>query len=32
VARMAEVHRTFWLGSVKGGGHWEDLGVDGRVT
>jgi hypothetical protein len=26
------VHTTFWLGSLKGGDHWEDLGVDGRIT
>jgi hypothetical protein len=23
---------TFWLGSLKGGGLWEDLRVDGRIT
>jgi hypothetical protein len=23
------VHITSWLGSLKGGDHWEDLGVDG---
>jgi hypothetical protein len=36
VARMGEVrgevHTTFWLGSLKGGDHWEDLGIDGRIT
>jgi hypothetical protein len=26
------VHTTFWLGGLKGGDHWEDLGVDGRIT
>jgi hypothetical protein len=25
------VHTTFWLGSLKGGDHREDLGVDGRM-
>jgi hypothetical protein len=29
---MGEVHTIFWLGSLKGGDHWEDLGVDGRIT
>jgi hypothetical protein len=29
---MGEVHPTFWLESLKGGDHWEDLGVDGRTT
>jgi hypothetical protein len=29
---MGEVHTTFWLGSPKGGDHWKDLGVDGRIT
>jgi hypothetical protein len=34
VACMGEVrvHTTFWLGSLKGGDHKEDLGVDGRTT
>jgi hypothetical protein len=32
VARIGEVHTTLWLGSLKGGDHWEDLGVDGRIT
>jgi hypothetical protein len=27
---MGEVPPKFWLGSLKGGDHWEDLGVDGR--
>jgi hypothetical protein len=27
-----EVHTTFWLGSLKGGDHLEDLGVDRRIT
>jgi hypothetical protein len=31
VERMGEV-RGAWLGSLKGGKHWEDLGVDGRIT
>jgi hypothetical protein len=26
------VHTTFWLGGLKGGDHYEDLGVDGRIT
>jgi hypothetical protein len=26
------VHTTYWLGSLKGGDHWEDLGIDGRIT
>jgi hypothetical protein len=34
VGRMGEVRGTYnvWLGSLKGGDHWEDLGVDGRKT
>jgi hypothetical protein len=31
VARIREVYKLFWLGSLKGGDHWEDLGVDGRI-
>jgi hypothetical protein len=34
VARMEErrgVYRV-WLGGPKGGDHWEDLGVGGRIT
>jgi hypothetical protein len=27
-----EVHTAFWLGGLKDGDHWEDLGVDGRIT
>jgi hypothetical protein len=26
------MHTTFWFGSLKGGDHYEDLGVDGRIT
>jgi hypothetical protein len=26
------VHKTFWLGGLKGGDHQEDLGIDGRTT
>jgi hypothetical protein len=26
------VHITFWFGGLRGGDHWEDLGVDGRTT
>jgi hypothetical protein len=26
-----EVHTGFWWGNLKGGGHLEDLGVDGRI-
>jgi hypothetical protein len=26
------VHTTFRLGGLKGGDHYEDLGVDGRTT
>jgi hypothetical protein len=27
-----EVHTTFWLGSLKRGDRWEDLGIDERIT
>jgi hypothetical protein len=26
------VHTTFCLGGMKGGDHWEDLGINGRIT
>jgi hypothetical protein len=26
------VHATFWLGSLKGGDHYEDLGIDVGIT
>jgi hypothetical protein len=32
VARTGEVFTGFWLGSTKARDHWEDLGVDGRIT
>jgi hypothetical protein len=34
VARMVEgeVFTRFWLGGLKARGHWEDLGVGGRIT
>jgi hypothetical protein len=34
VARMRreEVLTAFWLGGPKARDHWEDLGVDGRIT
>jgi hypothetical protein len=34
VARMGEVRGTYniLVGRLKGGDHWEDLGVDGRLT
>jgi hypothetical protein len=34
VARMGrgEVFTGFWLGGLKGRGHWKDLGVGGRIT
>jgi hypothetical protein len=34
VVHMGEVRGAYniWLGSLKGGDHWEDLGVDGRIT
>jgi hypothetical protein len=34
VARMGrgEVFTGFWLGGPKWRGHWEDLGVGGRIT
>jgi hypothetical protein len=34
VARMGwgEVFTAFWLGSSKGGDHWEDLGVGWSIT
>jgi len=34
VAHMGreEVFTGFWLGAVKGGDHWEDLGIGGRIT
>jgi hypothetical protein len=33
VAHMGEARSTtFWLGGLKGGDHWEDLGIDGRIT
>jgi hypothetical protein len=28
---MDEVFTEFWLGDPKGRGHWEDLGVGGRI-
>jgi hypothetical protein len=28
----SEVFTGFWLGGPKGRDHWEDLGVDGRIT
>jgi hypothetical protein len=31
VART-DVFTGFWLGGPKARGHWEDLGVDGRIT
>jgi hypothetical protein len=27
-----DVFKGFWLGGPKGRDHWEDLGVDGRIT
>jgi hypothetical protein len=27
-----EVFTGFWLGGLKGGDHWEDQGIDGRIT
>jgi hypothetical protein len=27
-----EVFNEFWLGDPKGGDHWENLGVGGRIT
>jgi hypothetical protein len=27
-----EVLTEFWLGGLKAGDHWEDLGVGGRIT
>jgi hypothetical protein len=27
-----EVFTGFWLGSLKGRDHWEDLGICGRIT
>jgi len=27
-----EVFTGFWLGDAKGRDHWEDLGVEGRIT
>jgi hypothetical protein len=34
VAHMGrgDVFTRFWLGGPKGRGHWEDLGVGGRIT
>jgi hypothetical protein len=34
VARMGrgEVFTGFWLGGPKGRDHWEDVGIDGRIT
>jgi hypothetical protein len=34
VARMGERRgvTVFWLGGLKVRDHWEDLGVDGRIT
>jgi hypothetical protein len=30
---MGEVRGAYiWLGGLKGGDHWEDLGVDERIT
>jgi hypothetical protein len=25
------MHTLFWLENLKGGGHLEDLGIDGRI-
>jgi hypothetical protein len=27
-----EVFRGFWLGGLRAGDHWEDLGIGGRIT
>jgi hypothetical protein len=27
-----EVFTGFWLGGLKVRDHWEDLGIDGRIT
>jgi hypothetical protein len=27
-----EVFRGFWLGGPKSRDHWEDLGIDGKIT
>jgi hypothetical protein len=27
-----EVFTGFWLGGPKARGHWEDLGIGGRIT
>jgi hypothetical protein len=34
VAHMGEgeVFTGFWLGGLKARGHWEDLGIGGRIT
>jgi hypothetical protein len=33
VAHMGrEVFTGFWLGGLKGRDHWEEKGVDGRIT
>jgi hypothetical protein len=32
VCGKEEVHRGFWLGSLKEGDHLEDPGVDGRIV
>jgi hypothetical protein len=32
VARMGEVFTGFWFGGTKGRDHWEDLGLDRRIT
>jgi hypothetical protein len=32
VARMEEVFTGFWVGGPKARDHWEDLGLDGRIT
>jgi hypothetical protein len=34
VARMGEVRGAYNIsvGNMKGGDHWEDLGIDGRIT
>jgi hypothetical protein len=32
MGKVRDAYKTFWLGSLNGGDHWEDLGVDGRIT
>jgi hypothetical protein len=29
--RDKEMHTKYWSGNVKGRGHLEDLGIDGRI-